>query len=125
MSDKLKVTFTTINVRNNGEWTGKGEVYYDLLVDDHQVHSVPLSNPLKLADGETVAVNQSYSLTKQSGQTLTVEGSVKEKDNTDKDEFASFNDQYTGAGGWGFGTHNRNLRDGNLDVMVNYKIERQ
>jgi hypothetical protein len=125
MSDKLKVTFTTINIRNNGEWTGKGEVYYELLVDEHQVKSVPVSNPLKLADGETVAVNQSYSVTKQSGQTLTVEGSVSEKDNLDKDEFASFNDEYTGAGSWGLGTHNRTLRDGNLDVTVNYKVERQ
>jgi hypothetical protein len=65
MSDKLKVTFTTINVRNNGEWTGK------------------------------------------------------------KDDFANFKDAYTLAGNWGLGTHNRTLRDGNLDVTVNYKIERQ
>lgn len=125
MSDKLKVTFTTINIRNNGEPSGKGEIYYELLVDDHQVASRPVSNPLKLADGETVAVNQSYSVTKTSGQTLTVEGSVSEKDDLSKDEFATFNDQYTDPGNWGLGTHNRTLRDGKLDVTVNYKVERQ
>lgn len=125
MSDKLKVTFTTVNVRNNGEWTGKGETYWEFLVDDQQVSSRPLSNPLKVADGETIAINQSYPVTKQNGQTLTVEGSFSEKDNTDKDEFASFRDAYTEAGGWGLGTHNRTLRDGNLDVTVNYKVERQ
>jgi hypothetical protein len=125
MSDKLKVTFTTINVRNNGEWTGKGELYWELLVDDHQVSSRPLSNPLKAADGETITINQSHSVTKENGQTLTVEGSVSEKDNLDKDEFASFRDEFTNAEDWGLGTHNRTLRDGNLDVLVNYKVERQ
>lgn len=125
MSDKLKVTFTTINVRNNGEWTGKGSLYWEMLVDDHQVASRPLSNTLNVADGETIAINQSYPLTKQNGQTLTVEGSVSEKDNLDKDEFASFSDAYTDAGNWGLGTHNRTLRDGKLDVTVNYKVERQ
>lgn len=125
MSDKLKVTFTTINIRNNGEWTGKGELYWELLVDDHQVASRPLSNPLKAADGETIAINQSYPVTKQADQTLTVEGSVSERDNLDKDDFASFSDAYTDAGGWGLGTHNRTLRDKNLDVTVNYKVERQ
>jgi hypothetical protein len=125
MSDKLKVTFTTINVRNNGEWTGKGELYWEMLVDDHQVSSRPVSNPLNLADGETAAINQSYPLTKQAGQTLTIEGAVSEKDGLSKDEFANFNDSYTGAGNWGLGTHSRTLRDGNLDVVVNYKVERQ
>ena len=125
MSDKLKVTFTTISVRNNGEWTGKGELYWELIVDDHQVSSRPVSNPLKLADGETVAINQSYPVTKEGGQTLTIEGSVSERDNLDKDDFATFKDAYSLAGNWGLGTHNRTLRDGNLDVTVNYKIERQ
>ena len=125
MSDKLKVTFTTINVRNNGEWTGKGELYWEMLVDDYQVASRAISNALKAADGETIAVNQSYPLTKQAGQTLTIEGSVSEKDNVDKDDFASFRDAYTGAENWGLGTHNRTLRDRHLDVTVNYKVERQ
>lgn len=125
MADKLKVTFTTINVRNNGEWTGKGELYWELLVDDYQVSSRPLSNPLKVADGETISINQNYPVTKENDQVLTVEGSVSEKDNLDKDEFASFRDAFTEELDWGLGTHNRTLRDGKLDVTVNYKIERQ
>jgi hypothetical protein len=64
-------------------------------------------------------------VTKESGQTLTIEGSVSERDNLDKDDFASFKDAFTSAGNWGLGTHNRTLRDGNLDVTVNYKVERQ
>ena len=125
MSDKLKVTFTTIEVRNNGEWTGKGELYWELLVDDQQVASRPVTNPLKVADGETIAVSQSYPLTKAAGQSLTIEGAVSEKDNLDRDEYAKFTDTYTAAMNWGLGSHARTLRDGHLDITVNYKIERQ
>ncbi|MBS1914587.1 MAG: hypothetical protein JST22_21570 [Bacteroidetes bacterium] len=64
-------------------------------------------------------------VTKQAGQSLTVEGSASERDNPDKDAFARFPDTYTGDMNWGLGSHKRNLRDGNLDVTVNYKVERQ
>lgn len=125
MSDKLNVTFTTVNVRNNGEWTGKGELYWELSVDSHQVSSRSLTNTLKTADGETISINQSYPVTKQAGQTLSIEGAFSEKDNTDRDEYDKFTDAYTNAQNRGIGTHNHTLRDGNLDVVVNYKIERQ
>lgn len=125
MTEQLKVTFTTIEVRNNGEGIGKGEIYSELVVDDQQVYSRPVSNPLKVADGETIAVMQSRPVNKEVGQTLTVEGSVSEKDDLSKDEFAKFTDTYTGPMNWGLGTHKRSLRDGKLDVIVTYKIERQ
>ncbi|RDC65560.1 hypothetical protein [Adhaeribacter pallidiroseus] len=125
MADKLKVTFTTINVTNNGEWRGKGEVYWELTVDDQPVDYRSLTNPLKLADGETVQLIKSATVRKAAGQPLTIQGSVSEKDNLDKDDFAEFLDTYTGSAGWGLGTHKRVLRDGNLDVTVTYKIERQ
>lgn len=125
MGTKLKVTFTTIRVTNNGEWTGKGELYWNLQVDDQIVAQVPVGNPLKAADGETINVNQAWPVTKEAGQTLTIDGSVGERDNLDKDDFASFRDAYTGAMSWGSGTHSRRLRDGNLDVNVAYKIELQ
>jgi hypothetical protein len=125
MSDRLKVTFTTLNVKNNGEWTGKGELYWELLVDDQQVASRPVSNPLKVADGETIAISQSWPVTKEAGQNLTIEGSVSERDNLDKDEFDKFADTYTKAQNWGIGSHKRTLKDGHMDITVNYKVERQ
>lgn len=125
MADKLRVTFTTINVTNNGEWTGKGELYWELTVDDQPVDSRAVTNPLKLADGETVVVSKSWPVTKQAGQSLTIEGAVSERDNLDKDEFAVFSDTYTGDMNWGLGTHKRKIQDGRLNVTVNYKIERQ
>jgi len=125
MTDKLKITFTTINVTNNGEWTGKGELYWELLVDGQQVSELDKKNPRKVSDGETIVINQSYPVTKNADQVLTVEGSVSEKDNLDKDEFAKFLDTYTPDMSWGLGPHKHNLQDGRLDVTVNYKIERQ
>jgi len=125
MTDKLRVTFTTINVTNNGEWTGKGELYWELTVDDQPVDSRSVTNPLKVADGETIVVTKSWPVAKEAGQMLTIEGAVSEKDNLDKDEFAVFADTYTLPGNWGLGTHKRKIRDGNLDVTVNYKIERE
>lgn len=126
MADKLKVTFTSINVTNNGEWTGRSEFYWDLLVDGQIVSNRSVSNPRKTADGETITINQYRAVTKEAGQLLLIEGSVKERDNLDKDDFASFKDEYTKAMNWGIGTHTTHaLRDGNLDVTVTYKIERQ
>ena len=125
MTDKLKVTFTTINVTNNGEWTGKGELYWELTVDDQPVDHRSLTSPLKVADGETIQITKSWPVTKSAGQSLTIQGAVSEKDNLDKDDFAEFSDTYTGPANWGLGTHKRVIRDGNLDVTVNYKIERQ
>jgi hypothetical protein len=128
MADKLKVTFTTINVTDNGEpaHKGRGEIYWDLLVDGQLVSNRSVSNPRKTADGETISVNQHRTVTKETGQLLLIEGSVKEKDDIDKDEFASFKDEYTKAMNWGIGTHTTHaLVDGKLDVTVTYKIERQ
>src|SRR5262249_6670607 len=122
----LKVTFTTIDVDNNGEWTGKGELYWDLLVDGQIVSSRSLSNPRKTADGETITVNQYRAVTKDAGQLLLVEGSVKEKDNLDKDDFAPYKDEYTKAMNGGIGTPPTHaLVDNHLDVKVTYMIERQ
>ena len=98
MADKIKVTFSQIRVTNNGEWTGKGELYWDLLVDGQPLGgdgSRSLSNPRKTADGETIVLNGvSRTITKSSGQRLVVQGNVSEKDNTDRDETDGFEDVY-------------------------------
>ena len=120
---KYRVTFTSMNVSNNGEWTGKGELYWNWLVDGNLIGSRLISNTLKVADGETIQLSAADDVSKNTGESLTVEGNVSEKDNLDKDEFASFKDVYSGPS-WGVGNYGRNLRDGKLDVTVNYKIEK-
>lgn len=124
MSTRLKITMTSMNVSNNGEWTGKGELYWIWMVDGSIIGQRAISNTLKVADGETLQLSASGEVTKDVGETLTVEGSVSEKDNLDRDENATFKDSYTSATNWGIGSWTRSLRDGNLEVTVNYKIER-
>jgi hypothetical protein len=128
MADKIKVTFSQIRVTNNGEWTGKGELYWDLLVDGQPLGgdgSRSLSNPRKTADGETIVLNGvSRTVTKASGQRLVVQGNVSEKDNTDRDETDGFEDVYDTTNNWGIGAYTRTLRDGNMDVAVSYQISR-
>jgi hypothetical protein len=118
----LRITFTSMHVTNNGEWTGKGELYWKWMVDGNIIGQRQLSNPLKTADGETIQLSAATTVVKNAGDSLTVEGSASEKDNLDKDENDTFKDTYYGPN-WGVGNYTRVLRDGNLDVSVNYKIE--
>ena len=124
----LKVTFTSIRVVNNGEWTGKGELYWDFLLDGEPIGgegSRSINNARKTADGETIILNNATrTVTKNVGDSLTVEASVSEKDNLDKDETASFNNSFSNTGNWGIGNYQRILRDQKLDVTVSYQIER-
>jgi hypothetical protein len=124
MADNLKVTFQTIHISNNGEWTGKGELYYSLTVDGALVASRSVNNPLKLADGEDIVLDVAKTVVKEAGQVLTVAGTVSEKDSLDKDDTQPFNHDYLKSDNWGFGPHHPRLVDGKLDVIVNYTIER-
>jgi hypothetical protein len=127
MADKVKVTFSNIKVTNNGEWTGKGELYWDFIVDGEPVGgdgNRTLSNPRKTADGDTILLNgASRTVLKDGAQTLVIEGSVSEKDNLDRDETATFKDVHRKTDKWGIGSYSRAIRDGNLDVTVSYKID--
>ena len=128
MADKIKITFSTIKVNNNGDGTGKGELYWDLFVDGQPVGgdgNRSISNPRKAADGETISLNAaSRTVTKQPGDRLLIQGSVAEKDNLDKDESDNFEDEYNAAKNWGVGSYTRALRDRKMDVVVSYQISR-
>jgi hypothetical protein len=121
---QVKVTFTHMTVNNNGEPIGKkGELYWSFLVDGNVVSSRPRTNPLKVVDGETVQMNEAITVIKNAGQSLTVSGSVSEKDlRPNKDENASRSKAHM-APNWDLGEHNFNFRDGHLDVVAHYKIE--
>ena len=53
---KVKVTFENITVTNNGEGSGKGELYWLFQVDGETVNQRTVSNALKVADGETISL---------------------------------------------------------------------
>ena len=88
------------------------------------VDSRTTANPVKVSDGSTINLTKAYTVTKETGQILTIAGSVGEKDNVDKDDFDRFSEEYKQHDNWGFGTHKINLNDRKLNVTVNYKIER-
>ena len=116
-----------IQVTDNGEAPGKGELYWSLMVDDQEIASRSVNAPYEVGDGETIVLGQSGEVTKGSNATLTVLGSVSEKDSFLKgvDDTASFKSVYTSANNFGVGSHTVRLSDGkHLAVSVDYSIER-
>lgn len=122
---KVKVTFENITVTNNGEGSGKGELYWLFQVDGETVSQRTVSNTLKVADGETIALNASRQVTKSPGQNLTIYGSVSEKDDLSKDESDFFSDSFKPSDRWGAreGVYKRRINDRKLDVTVSYRID--
>src|SRR5262249_30467027 len=106
---KVKVTFDNITITNNGEGSGKGELYWLFQVDGETVNQRTVSNPQKAADGETIALGSSRQVIKSPGQNLTVYGSVSEKDDLSKDESNFFSDSFKPSDNWGAsgGNHKR------------------
>lgn len=122
MSNKLKVTIKSIAVNNNGEPTGKGEVWYRFDIDGKMLVELPVDNPRKTSDGDVIFLNESRTVSKTGNDILEIFGTVSEKDWPSKDETVNFRQQYTAADGWGVGTHDVNRKDGKLDVTVHYEI---
>jgi len=122
---KVKVTFENITITNNGEGSGKGELYWLFQVDGETVNQRTVSNTQKAADGETIALGSSRQVTKSPGQNLTVYGSVSEKDDLSKDESNFFSDSFKPSDNWGAsgGTYKRRIADRKLDVTVSYRID--
>jgi hypothetical protein len=122
---KVKVTFENIAITNNGQPFGKGGLYWVFQVDGETVSERTVSNPLKVADGETVSISAQRQVTKDPGQNLTVYGAVSEKDDLSQDESATFSDSFKPSENWGAqgGTYKRRLVDRKLDVTVSYRID--
>jgi hypothetical protein len=123
---KLKVTFTDILVTRDGDPLDKGEIYHSFQVDGSTVSSRSSANPVKIGSGGVITLGNTAIVTKSGavGTNLRVSGSVSEADGG-KDESASFNHSYTSGDNWGTGnSHTAHLVDNNLDVTLNYIIER-
>lgn len=121
---RLRVTFIEIVVNKDGDPIGRGSLYWSFSVDGVEVTSRNIQNPFTTGSGTNIPLGQTYTVTKSRGASLTVSGSVSEKDDLDKDENGTFSDNYVGNG-WGTGVvHSPHIVDRNLDVNVNYKIEK-
>jgi hypothetical protein len=127
-NSRLKVTFSDIEVTRDGDPIDRGEIYWSLKVDGSVVSSRSVANPLTIGSGGTISLGGSTTVTKSEapGTNLVVSGSVSEKDSGlgGRDDSASFTHGYTAGNGWGAGAHSANLVDNNLNVTLNYLIER-
>ena len=126
---KLKVTFIDIIVTRDGDPLDRGEVYWSFKVDGSVVTSRSVANPLTIGSGGTITLGASSTVTKSGavGTNIVVSGSVSEKDSGfgGKDDSDSFSHSYTAGSNWGTSNpHPVNLVDNNLNVTLNYIIER-
>lgn len=126
---KLKVTFVDIEVTRDGDPIDKGEIYWSLKVDGSVVTSRSVGNPLTIGSGGTITLGGNANVTKSGaiGTNLVVSGSISEKDSFlgGKDDSGSFVHNYNLGNDWGTGNpHTAHIVDNNLDVTLNYLIER-
>ena len=122
MVKNLKVTIKSISVNNNGESTGKGELYWKFSIDGVKFVDVPINNARKTQDGDLIVLNESRLVSKKGNDSLDVYGMISEKDWPSKDENITFSQEFTEVDGWGVGTHDVNRKDGRLDVTVHYEV---
>lgn len=126
---KLKVTFVDMKVTRDGDPIGRGEIYWSLKVDGQVVADRSSGNPYTIGSGGTITIGESRTVTKSGavGTKLVVSGTVSERDSgpSGKDE-SDFKDRSHNAGDdWGTtGPQKLQFFDNNLDVTLNYIIER-
>jgi hypothetical protein len=119
---QLKVTVQSITVNNNGESIGKGELFWKFDIDGATLVELPSNNPRKTRDGEVITLNESRTVNKTGNDSLTVFGTVSERDLLTKNETVSFSQEFTAADDWGVGPHSLNRKDGKLDVTIRYEV---
>ncbi len=125
----LKVTFIDMEVIRDGDPIDRGEIYWSLKVDGSVVTSRSVGNPLTIGSGGTITLGGNANVTKSGapGTNLVVSGSVSEKDSFlgGRDDSASFTHNYNTGNDWGTGNpHTARLVDNNLDITLNYIVER-
>lgn len=122
MAKNLKVTVKSISVNNNGEGSGKGEIFYRIDLDGTKLVELPVNNARKTNDGELIVLNESRIVSKAGNNILEISGTISEKDWPSKDESVAFTQQYTEKDNWGIGSHDVNRKDGKLDVTLHYEV---
>jgi len=126
---RLKVTFIDMEVIRDGDPIDRGEIFWSFKVDGSAVTSRSVNNPLTIGSGGTITLGQNATVTKSGapGTNLVVSGSVSEKDSFlgGRDDSASFTDNFNSGNGWGTNNpHAVRLIDNNLDITLNYIVER-
>jgi len=122
----IRVTIESIDVHNNGDRKGKGEIYWKMTANDRASVERNRNNILKVRDGESITIGDDMTVESLNHHdSLTIRGSVSERDGvfSGDDESASFRHVYHARDNWGVGSYDVSLRDGPLDLTLHYKIE--
>ncbi len=123
---RRKIIIEKIDVHNNGDRTGKGELYWNIDANSQAFSERSRRNVLKVRDGEVVRLGDHMVVSNLNGRDmLTISGYVSERDGalSGADETAKFSHEYSQRDDWGVGNYNVSLKDGPLDVTLSYKIE--
>ena len=126
---KLKVTFIDIIVTRDGDPLDRGEVYWSFKVDGSVVTSRSVANPLTIGSGGTITLGASSTVTKSGavGTNIVVSGSVLGEGQRLRRQgrLGLLQPQlYCGEQLGTSNPHPVNLVDNNLNVTLNYIIER-
>lgn len=123
---RRKIVVEKIEVHNNGDRSGKGELYWDFDANSQTFAERSRKNILKVKDGEVVSLGDHLLVSSlENSDTLTISGHVSEKDGafSGSDETAKFTHIYSKSDNWGIGNYKARLKDGPLDVSLSYRIE--
>lgn len=125
MPQSVKVTIDNLEVKKDGDPSGKGELYWYFRVDSTEIETRTVSNPRKVSSGENIAIRKSATVNKNPGETLVIYCSVSDKDGgfDGADETSSFNLRFTEGDNWGAGAFDRDISDGPLEVTVYGRID--
>jgi hypothetical protein len=121
-----RVVMEKTDMHNNGDRSGKSELYWAFSINGGKFIEKTKQNPQKAEDGETILLGESRIVYDLNGSdTLPVSGRMSEKDGilAGKNETASFDRIYSSANNWGLGSYEARLQDHPLDVTVRYRIE--
>ncbi len=123
---RRKIVVEKIDVHNNGDRSGKGELFWNIDANSQTFSNRPKKNVLKAKDGEVISLGDNLVVSSlEKKDTLTISGHVSEKDGifSGSDETAKFSHIYSKSDSWGIGNYKVPLRDGPLDVSLSYRIE--
>jgi len=128
MKNKIKITLRSIKVYDNGDPSHEthGEIFYTFKVNGQKVKRISRSKPIKLKDGETIAINEAIELediTKMS-PAIVISGYAGDVDKglNRKDEYDTFKVNLTGRNKWKAGTNRIYVKDGRLSLKFTYEV---
>lgn len=121
-----KVVVDNIKVHKDGDPVGQGELYWHIDSGSQTFSEQPESNPLKVKDGQFVPINDDTTVSNLTGgETMTIQGTVGDRDPASRNESDSFKHVYSIQDNWGLGIiRDVKLLDGKkFNVTLRYHIE--